>query len=342
VKVGATVQYEQDYAGGMEYRKVGAAGSKRIEAVYHAEGRYYNLNVEVNNTLNWRKEYALRDHLGNTRLMFADKNANGIVDVTNSASTNDILQESHYYPFGLGYEGPWLMNDVARDNKYQYNGKELNDDFGLNWYAYGARYYDPAIGRFTGADPIADKFAWVSPYNYAENEPIAHIDLWGLQKYKPQIQRIEKPSDLLSTKMLNNAIEGTKSFVREIFTKPVGEFLKSGGDMVEKVGLGVATVAPEAGVPITVAGKIAQIAGHGIIVADELMSEGELSKGEKTDLAIDGVFELLPLPVESAIKNSSIDKVAKTYVKAQVQAVTETAKAAVTKKMEENQKKSQN
>ncbi len=34
-------------------------------------------------------------------------------------------------------------------------------------------------------DPLAKKFAWVTPFNYAENEPVGHIDLWGLQKYKP-------------------------------------------------------------------------------------------------------------------------------------------------------------
>jgi RHS repeat-associated protein len=59
----------------------------------------------------------------------------------------------------------------------------LNEDFGLDWYAYGARYYDPILGRFTGVDPISDQFPHVSTYNYAENEPIANIDLWGLQKY---------------------------------------------------------------------------------------------------------------------------------------------------------------
>ena len=32
-------------------------------------------------------------------------------------------------------------------------------------------------------DPIADEFAWVNTYNYAENEPVAHIDLHGLQKW---------------------------------------------------------------------------------------------------------------------------------------------------------------
>ena len=49
-------------------------------------------------------------------------------------------------------------------------------------YEYGARWYDQAIGRFIGMDPIADQFAWVNPYNYAENEPIANIDFHGLQK----------------------------------------------------------------------------------------------------------------------------------------------------------------
>ena len=65
-------------------------------------------------------------------------------------------------------------------------------------------------------DPLADRFAWVSPYNYAENEPIAHIDLWGLQKYSPQMQDIEEPTDLLSMKMINNLREGAKTVVVEL------------------------------------------------------------------------------------------------------------------------------
>ena len=66
---------------------------------------------------------------------------------------------------------------------YKYNGKELDKSFGLNWYFYGARMYDPAVGRFTGVDPIADQFAFVSVYNYAENTPINAIDLHGLQAF---------------------------------------------------------------------------------------------------------------------------------------------------------------
>ena len=82
----------------------------------------------------------------------------------------------------MALNGPW-MNDNALDNRYQYNGKEIDEDFGLKVYHYGARIYDPAIGRFTGVDPISDKFPWVSTYNYAENEPVANIDLWGLQRF---------------------------------------------------------------------------------------------------------------------------------------------------------------
>ncbi|MCO6486852.1 MAG: RHS repeat-associated core domain-containing protein [Phaeodactylibacter sp.] len=69
-------------------------------------------------------------------------------------------------------------------NKYLYNGKELSADYEINLYEYGTRWYDPAVGRFTGVDPIAEEFPWVSTYNYAENEPVANIDLHGLQKVR--------------------------------------------------------------------------------------------------------------------------------------------------------------
>ena len=77
-----------------------------------------------------------------------------------------------------------FARNVGKENAYGYNDKELDTDFGFNLLFYGARLHDPALGRFTGVDPISDKFPHVSTYNYAENEPIANIDLHGLQKLR--------------------------------------------------------------------------------------------------------------------------------------------------------------
>lgn len=208
VKVGATVQYVQDYLpGGIEYRQTGT-GVKRVESVFHAEGRYYNTNVDASNTLSWRKEYNFKDHLGNTRLVFTDRNANGIVDITGTASTSDVLQENHYYAFGLAFEGAWLQNDAAaRDNKYQYNGKELNDDFGLNWNDYGARWYDGSIAKWNAVDPLAEKMRRWSPYNYAFDNPLRFTDPdgmapthdYGLNKKTGDLVLIKKTKDATHT-----------------------------------------------------------------------------------------------------------------------------------------------
>gem|GEM_PF-1268552 len=177
-----------DYIGGVEYR------NEEINSVYHPEGRVSSEEGE------WQYEYFIKDYLANTNLVISDLNRDGCIDP--SSNPSEVLQESHYYPFGLSIDGPWATQyqedengktvldeegnpilDQTKLNRYQYNGKELTQDLDLNWYAYGARHYDPAIGRFTGADPISDRFPQVSPYNYAENSPISNIDLWGLQMY---------------------------------------------------------------------------------------------------------------------------------------------------------------
>jgi RHS repeat-associated protein len=71
-----------------------------------------------------------------------------------------------YYTFGMKYDGTWQINNTAKDNHYQYNGKELNLDHGLNWSDYGARWYDACVGRRTSVDPLAEKYSGWSPYNY--------------------------------------------------------------------------------------------------------------------------------------------------------------------------------
>src|SRR5690606_6710717 len=63
--------------------------------------------------------------------------------------------------------------------KYKYNGKEYEDSFGLSMYEYGARNYDPAVGRFFNIDRLSEKYETLSPYNYTANNPTRFVDVNG-------------------------------------------------------------------------------------------------------------------------------------------------------------------
>ena len=108
--------------------------------------------------------YYLKDHQGNNRVLV---NKNGGVEEIN-----------HYYPFG------GIFASEENVQPYKYNGKELDTKKGLNWYDYGARRYDAALGIFTTVDPSSEKYYPTSPYVYCGGDPINRIDPTGADWYK--------------------------------------------------------------------------------------------------------------------------------------------------------------
>lgn len=100
-----------------------------------------------------------------------------------------IVEENHYYAFGLKIAG--ISSSKLADaleghvkNEFAYNDKELIDDADLGWYDYGFRFYDPQIGRFPQLDPLTFEYPFMTPYQYASNDPIANIDIDGLEGCK--------------------------------------------------------------------------------------------------------------------------------------------------------------
>ena len=73
----------------------------------------------------------------------------------------------------------YSQKECISANKYLYNGKELQSSLDLGWYDYGARFYDPTIGRFTTIDPKTEKYNSWTPYLYAADNPIKFIDKNG-------------------------------------------------------------------------------------------------------------------------------------------------------------------
>lgn len=97
------------------------------------------------------------------------------------------FKANQYYPFGTtcpDLTGTWnTPGGSSPTNQYLYNGKELQPDLGLDWLVYGARFYDPALGKWQNIDPMAHEREWLSPYNFLQNNPLSRIDPDGALDY---------------------------------------------------------------------------------------------------------------------------------------------------------------
>jgi RHS repeat-associated protein len=113
--------------------------------------------------------FQYKDHLGNIRLSYTKNAQNGL----------EIIDETHYYPFGLKHEGYVALQEST--NKYKFQGQERQDELGLNWDSFKYRNYDMAIGRFMSVDPLAEKYPYNSTYAFQENKMGMGKELEGLE-----------------------------------------------------------------------------------------------------------------------------------------------------------------
>jgi RHS repeat-associated protein len=176
------------YLGGYQYN------NNILQFFPHSQGYVkHNINPNTNNS-EFDYVYQYKDHLGNIRI-------NYIFDL--ATSSLKVLEENHYYPFGLKHTEALLKKDIFFEKEdeewlkkvdlvselkkgivvpnsgyqYKYNGKEFQDELGLNMYAMDMRQYDPAIARWVVQDPVTHHS--MSPYNAFDNNPVYWADPSG-------------------------------------------------------------------------------------------------------------------------------------------------------------------
>ncbi|MFH1916179.1 MAG: RHS repeat-associated core domain-containing protein [Nanoarchaeota archaeon] len=136
--------------------------------------------------------YFFQDTLGSNRLVLTDKGL--------------LISKGTQYPFGktLIQEG-----FSSSEQKYLFTGKEYDEPL----YYFGARYYNPRIGRFTSTDPLMSSFA---SYDYAANNPFKYIDPTGMEKEGTEIDPKTKEKFDAYIDLFHARMEQHKEFINQM------------------------------------------------------------------------------------------------------------------------------
>ena len=145
-KTGNAIELESaGFAGGMFVAKDAAAGGKVIVPMFH-----------------------VTDHLGSVR---------AVVD----GVSGTVVETNDYYPFGSRWDVATSLKDES--NRFRYNSKEEQSSLyplpvrnAVSHIDYGARQYDPVVGRWFAPDPLAEKYYSISPYAFCNNNPVNFVD----------------------------------------------------------------------------------------------------------------------------------------------------------------------
>jgi RHS repeat-associated protein len=156
-----------DYLDGFQYKNT------VLEFFGHAEGFVANGSYV----------YQYKDQLGNVRMSY-----------NNVSGTPTIINENHYYPYGLKHAGYGTnTSSTNAAHKYRYNSREWQDEEDLNLTAMDFRMYDNAIGRFYGMDALSEKNHYISPFQFGNGNPIYYSDPSGLTALKNEAISADEP-----------------------------------------------------------------------------------------------------------------------------------------------------
>ncbi len=102
---------------------------------------------------------------------------------TSNIYSADVVSYSDYSPYGT-----MLTHRHGQasgiDYRHGFQGQEADDEIKGegNSYNFTFRMNDPRIGRFFAIDPLAQKYPWYTPYQFAGNKVIAFVELEGLEE----------------------------------------------------------------------------------------------------------------------------------------------------------------
>ena len=155
------------YLGSLIYKKQGE--SLTLESAGFAGGRFVVRDGSI------VPIFHVTDHLGSVR---------AVVD----GVSGEVVETNDYYPFGSRWNTTASLTDQS--NRFRYNSKEEQLSLyptavrnAVSYIDYGARQYDPVLGRWFAQDPLAEKYYGISPYAFCAGNPVKYLDPDGEKLY---------------------------------------------------------------------------------------------------------------------------------------------------------------
>ncbi|MEM7374974.1 MAG: RHS repeat-associated core domain-containing protein [Bacteroidota bacterium] len=164
--------------------------------------------------------------------MFVDENEDGWVDP--DPVNGEVLQETHFYPFGLTMADASSTAAPAVSNNYLFTGKEYQNEYGIGWIDFGARMYDASIARWNGVDALTEEYTVQSPYLYAGNNPILFVDFDG-RDYGVEINHKDGTISIYATYIVNSEDENEMNEIKKFWERQDDKFVYVVGEGADAI-----------------------------------------------------------------------------------------------------------